>query len=118
MLKRFAELLKPDPAQQEKLAFVKKLAASGAFVDAITSITDPDRGVKLDADLANDAMRHLTNKWLTEFGRSVYPNIDEFEINKDMVVLHPDHDQREEHSRFNLRQLRAWVDTQRHHNNI
>ncbi len=118
MLKKIFESFTPDPAKQEHEAFLRNLAASDVFVNTITDILNPDRGIKLDADLAQDTILHLANKWIAKHGRGVFPNMDEFEIKADLVVQHPDHDQREEHQRFNLRQLSAWVDTQKHHENI
>jgi hypothetical protein len=118
MLKSIMDILRPNPEQQARMQFIKNVAASGVFVDTVSSILDPGEGRKLNPDLAIDAITELSNKWMSKHAAGVFPTIDELEIRPDLVINHLDHDKNENHHRLTLRQLSAWVDTQKRNENV
>ena len=111
-------MMQPSPEASERFALLKRLAASQLYYDSITKHTDPDQDSGYPEDMRRELVTQLSSQWLTDHARQLFPKIDEFEIDKDWVVQHPDHDQNDEHSRFSLRQLGAYLDTQKHHLNI
>lgn len=76
-------------------------------------LSDALRGVgpsaSWDEDLRKGYINKLANNWFKEFGRSVFPQMDEFEVSTDLVLLTPDHAQHEQHTRITLNHLGAWA---------
>jgi len=101
------------PKQRQELC----LAASESLFDTITTILSPANKGKYDSELADYAIRRESTEWLNLHSQLVQVGVDEFEVNKDLVVLHPDHAKHEKHSRLSLRQLGAWVELQKHNQN-
>jgi hypothetical protein len=65
-------------------------------------------------NVRQELAKRLSQNWLDNYASGPFPNIDEFEIEEGLSVQTATHDQNERHGRINLRQLGAWIDTQKH----
>jgi hypothetical protein len=103
---------KPEP--QTGSDHLRHIAAASAFFNSISIHVGPGHSTMFDDDIRQEMVSELSEKWLTRHARDIFPAIDEFQLEDGWVINHPDHDEREEHKRFTLQQLYAWIDTQQH----
>ena len=107
-------LFKSTPEQKARVRVLKSIATSSAYYDAISKHVGPDHCSEYDDTIRRELVGKLSLQWLTNHARDIFPRIDELEVESDWVINHPDHSQRNDHQRFTLRQLRVWIDTQKH----
>ncbi len=113
MFKKLLELLPQTPEQKTRGEALSKATVASIYFDNISKHVHPVDDT-YPPEFRHELVNNLTVQWLTEHARDIFPTIDEIEIEKDWIINHPDHDTREKHSRFTMRQLQAWIDNQKH----
>ena len=114
MLERLGHLPEPTSGRGVEVDLQKQFFAALEYYNAISKQVGPDHESDYPDDMRYELAKTLGSRWLIEHARCIFPEVDEFEITKELVVEHPDHDQREDHQRVTMQQLKAWIDAQRH----
>ena len=92
----------------------KLIDATELYIEAVAKHIDSKNNPTYPLEMKRELVESLSTQWLEGYARNIFPKIDEFEVKKGWVIKHPDHDTRKKHRRFTIRQVRAWVGTEKH----